>query len=468
MRYRLRVAIGLMLVPFLNACSKADTQLQQVLERGELQVITRNAATAYFEGPEGPRGIEYDLAKGFADSLGVKLKVVPSTNVSDVLHRLGKNEGDLAAAGLTVTAAREKMFRFTPPYQTVNQKVVYRSGNRRPANVADLAGRRLEVVSDSSHAERLRNLQQDYPYLAWAENSSVDSEELLTLVWERVVDFTVADSNELILNQRYYPELKVAFDLTDPEPLAWAFRRDKDDSLYLAAVDYFQRIEEDGTLAQLMERNYGHVEDFDFVGSRIFQRYMATRLPTYLPHFQRAAETTGLDWRLLAAMGFQESHWDPNAISPTGVKGIMMLTLVTASDLGIAERTDPVQSINGGARYLKELIALVGKRIGGPDQLWFAVAAYNVGLGHLEDARVITQIRGGNPDLWKDVKQNLPLLTKQAWFSRTKYGYARGYEPVKYVENIRSYYDILVWSTDQTRPIPRPDPRFISVLGLQL
>lgn len=307
MRYRKRVAIGLLLVPFLHACSKADTQLQRVLERGELQVITRNAATTYYEGPDGPRGIEYDLAKGFADSLGVKLKIIPATNVSEVLHQLGKGEGDLAAAGLAVTAGREKEFRFTPPYQTVRQKVVYRSGSRRPKSVEDLAGH-LEVVSDSSHAERLRTLQQNYPYLSWAENSSVDTEELLTLVWERVVDYTVADSNELILNQRYYPELREAFDLANPEPLAWAFRRDHDDSLYQAAVDYFQRIEEDGTLSQLMERNYGHVEKFDFVGSRIFQRYMETRLPAYLPHFQQAAAATGLDWRLLAAVAFQESH----------------------------------------------------------------------------------------------------------------------------------------------------------------
>jgi len=146
----------------------------------------------------------------------------------------------------------------------------------------------------------------------------------------------------------------------------------------------------------------------------------------------------------------------------------MMLTSVTAADLGVERRTDPTQSIEGGARYLKELLARVPERISDPDRLWFALASYNVGAGHLEDARILTEQRGGNPDLWKDVKESLPLLSKRAFYMRTRYGYARGAEPVKYVENIRSYYDILLWSTDQTRPVPRADGRFISFLGIQL
>ncbi|HLP31418.1 MAG TPA: membrane-bound lytic murein transglycosylase MltF [Geothrix sp.] len=466
MRKRKRIAIGLMLVPFLQACSQADTQLERVLQKGELRIITRNAATTYYEGPEGPRGIEYELAQGFAESLGVKLKVVPAANVADVLHRLGEGDGDLAAAGLTDTPAREVEFRFTPPYQTITQQVVYRVGSRRPATPADLKGK-MEVVSDSSHAERLKALRGSYPSLAWDENGSVDSEELLALVWDRVVDYTVADSNELALNQRFYPELRVAFDISDAQPLAWAFRKESDDSLYLAAVDYFQRIEEDGTLSRLVERNYGHVENFDYVGSRTFQRHVEARLPSYQPFFQRAAMDNDLDWRLLAAMAYQESQWDPKAISPTGVKGMMMLTSLTASDLGVDRRTDVDQSIDGGARYLKDLLTRLPGRIDYPDRLWFALAAYNVGLGHLEDARVLTEMRGGNPDLWKDVKESLPLLSKRTWYLRTRYGYARGNEPVKYVENIRSYYDILLWSTDQSRPVPRTDSRF-SFMGIQL
>ncbi|MCK9531656.1 MAG: membrane-bound lytic murein transglycosylase MltF [Gammaproteobacteria bacterium] len=450
MRNRFRLALGLMLLPLLSACNQAGTQLERVLERGELRIITRNAATTYYEGPEGPRGMEYELARGFADALGVRLSVVTATNATGVLHGLQRGKADLAAAGLSITDARQANLRFTPPYQTVTQQVVYRAGAPRPKNASELTGR-LEVVSDSSHVDRLRLLQAQHPELSWAENGNVDSEELLTLVWEKVLDYTIADSNEVVLTRRFYPELKVAFELAEPKSLAWAFRRDHDDSLYQAAVAYFEEIRADGTLDQLLERHYGHLEEFDFVGARLFQAHVQQRLPAYLPLFQKVAASNALDWRLLAAMGYQESHWNPHAVSPTGVRGLMQLTRVTARDLGIAERTDPVQSIEGAGRYLRGLIDRVPERIPYPDRLWFAVAAYNVGYGHLEDARILTEMRGGNPDRWMDVKNSLPLLSKQAWYKKTRYGYARGHEPVKYVENIRSYYEVLAWTTGQIR-----------------
>lgn len=449
-RTRQRLALGLMLLPLLSACNQASTQLDRVLERGELRIITRYAATTYFDAPDGPRGMEYELARGFADALGVRLAVVTEPNVSGVLSGLRQGKADLAAAGLSITDSLQFDFRFTPPYQSVTQQLVYRAGNRRPEAITRLEGQ-LEVVSDSGHVDRLHLLKREYPELSWVENRRVDSEELLTLVWEKMVDYTIADSNEVTLNRRFYPELRVAFDLPESSSLAWAFRREQDDSLYQAAVRYFEGIRADGTLEQLLERHYGHLEQFDFVGARIFQAHVRERLPAYLPLFQEVAAAHGLDWRLLAAMGYQESHWNPDAVSPTGVRGLMMLTNLTARDLGVAKRTDPVQSIEGAGRYLRGLLDRVPERIAYPDRLWFAVAAYNVGFGHLEDARVITQTRGGNPDRWMDVKANLPLLTKQSWYKRTKYGYARGNEPVRYVENIRSYYDILVWGTDPSR-----------------
>ena len=156
-----------------------------------------------------------------------------------------------------------------------------------------------------------------------------------------------------------------------------------------------------------------------------------------------------MDWRLLAAVGYQESHWDPDAVSPTGVKGLMMLTQDAAKDIGIKDREDPQQSILGGAKYLASMHKRIPDRIPEPDRTWLALAAYNVGLGHLEDARMLTLKNKGDADKWVDVKKNLPLLTKEKWFKQTRYGYARGREPVRYVENVRTYYDILVWITDQ-------------------
>jgi membrane-bound lytic murein transglycosylase F len=432
----------------LTACEKPPPLLEQIKQQNELIVITRNSATTYYEGPGGPTGFEYELAKLFADYLGVELHVVIPPNFNDILPLVALGDAHLAAAGLTVTEKRRSKVRFGPTYHRITPQLVYRSGSYRPRSPAQLKGT-LEVVAGSSHEERLETLKQEYPDLEWEARPNQSSEELLTLVWQQLIDYTVADSHELAVNRHYYPELKPAFDLDEPQPLAWAFPRTDDDSLYLAAQAFFTRIEQDGTLEQLIERYFGHIETFDYVGTRRYQAHVEQRLPAYRDLFVEAAEDNGMDWRLLAAMGYQESHWDPDAVSPTGVRGLMMLTRNAAKDLDIQNRSDPAQSIQGGAEYLSRMVARLPEQIAEPDRTWLALAAYNVGLGHLEDARKLTLKNKGDPNKWVDVKKNLPLLSKEKWFKQTRYGYARGREPVRYVENIRTYYDILVWLTEQ-------------------
>jgi membrane-bound lytic murein transglycosylase F len=432
----------------LSGCGKGPTLLEQVRQQNELVVLTRNSPTTFYEGPEGPGGLEYDLVKRFSESLGVELRIVVPENFNEILPLVIRGDAHLAAAGLTVTAKRQEKVRFGPVYQEITPMLVYRVGSGQPKTPGDLKGL-LEVVAGSSHDERLQELQADYPSLSWEAVEDVESEELLINVWQQLIDYTVADSNELTINRRYYPELRPAFALSEPEPLAWAFARGDDDSLYNAATDFFEEIEEDGSLDQLIERYYGHITEFDYVGTRSYQAHIEQRLPNYREMFREAAAEYGLDWRLLAAVGYQESHWNPQAVSPTGVRGIMMLTRAAAKDLDIKDRLDPEQSIHGGAHYLHNMIRRVPERVPEPDRTWLALAAYNVGLGHLEDARVLTQKNKGDYDKWIDVKQNLPLLSQKKWFQQTRYGYARGREPVRYVENIRSYYDILVWYTER-------------------
>jgi len=442
--------VALLAPLLLTSCSR-PTQLERVLKAKELRVLTRNTATTYYEGASAPAGIEYDLAKGFADELGVRLKLVPVNNVNDVLTQLSAGQADFAAAGLLVTNARREWLRFTPPYQEVTPQLVYRLGKPKPADLDHLDGT-LEVIANSGDLDRLRFLQRQHPTLKWVENRNADTEDLLAAVWQQSIDYTVADSNEVAVFRRFYPELRIAFDLGRPQKLAWAFRRNGDNSLYQRAVAYFKKIKQNGRLAQLLERYYGHVNEFDYVGTRAFLRDIRKRLPKYRPLFKEAAAKTGIDWRLLAAMAYQESHWNPHAVSPTGVRGIMMLTKATAGQLGIERRTDPAQSIEGGARYLKRLLGRFPSDIENPDRIWLATAAYNVGYGHLQDARIITKDRGGNPDHWSDVKAALPLLHKKRWNEKVPHGYARGREAVRYVENIRGYYDTLVWLTDQEQP----------------
>jgi len=381
----------------LAACGRPDTIVEQIKERGELIVVTRNAATTYYEGPHGPTGLEYDLANLFAKRLGVELKIVVPENFSDILSMVEQGDADIAAAGLTITPERQRRVRFGPSYQTIMPQLIYRSGNNRPKSIDELSGI-LEVITGSSHEESLRALQKEHPELRWSSNPSLDSAELLQMVWSQLIDYTVADSNDVAIHQRFYPELRVAFDIGEPDKLAWAFMAGADDSLSQAAETFFEKLRASGQLKELLERHYGHVQDFDYVGTRSYMRHINQRLPDFIPLFESAAAETGLDWRLLAAVGYQESHWDIHAQSPTGVRGLMMLTHNTMKFLGLDDRLDPEQSIRGGARYIKINKDRLPDRISEPDRTWLALAAYNVGYGHLEDARVLTQKRGGNPD----------------------------------------------------------------------
>ena len=350
-----------------------------------------------------------------------------------------------------MTKEREKLLRFSPPYQTITQEVVYNANKSRPRNLDDLDGI-FEVIAHSSHSERLGELQLQHPDLSWIENKEADSTELLSLVSEGLIDYTVADSNEVAINRRFYPELKVAFNLSAPQELAWAFPKTADTSLYDEATRFFDELKQTGELDRILKNNYEHASNFDYAGTNAFLGQIHNRLPGYRNYFEEAAKLYNFDWRLLAALSYQESHWRPLAVSHTGVRGIMMLTKATAKHLGVEERTDARESILGGARYLRALIDKLPDDIKEPDRTWIAVAAYNVGFGHVEDARVITERRGNNPDKWIDIKASLPYLAKRKWYKKTRFGYARGWEPVRYVENIRSYYDILVWRLGKEQP----------------
>lgn len=441
-------------VALLGACDDPPTSLEKVHSRGELVVGTRFAATTYYKGAGGSTGLEYDLARLFANQLGVDLRLKVADSFSKILPWVVEGQVDLAAAGITVTERRQEYVRFGPSYHTVTAQLVRRLGNPISNQFDGLAGR-LEVVAGSSHVEYLQKAKRRHPSLTWVENYELESESLLFMVSSGKIDFTVADSNEITMNRFLYPDLKVAFDVSLPEPLAWAFPIGPDDSLYKEAQAFFARIKEDGTLGRLMDRYYGHLPEFNYVGTSSFLKHIRTRLPKYRELFMQGGDAIGEDWRLLAAIGYQESHWNPKAVSPTGVRGIMMLTRNTTEYLGLNNRVDPQQSILGGARYFSLVKKKVPARISEPDRTWLALAAYNIGFGHLEDARKLTEGQGGNPDKWVDVKERLPLLSQSKWYRSTEYGYARGQVSVQYVENVRSYYDILIWATQRNRALLR-------------
>lgn len=460
----MRLVAIVALALLLGTCSPSLDRLEQIEREGVLRVVTRNAPTTYYIGSEGPVGPEYDLALGFAEYLGVELEIYTVDNLSQVLPELLSGRAHVAAAALTITPARQQEVEFGPVYRRVTQQLVYRRGSWRPRQLDQVIGGRLEVVAESSYVDTLEALRLTLPGLTWLEHPTAETQELLAQVADGVIDYTIADSTAVLVNRYFHPDIRVAMDVSEPQPIAWAFRGGEDRSLLERAEAYFAEAAANGTIAEIMDRYYGHTDRFDYVGTRTFLRHVEDRLPEYQAWFQEAAAQHGFDWRLLAALAYQESHWNPRAVSPTGVRGLMMLTQDTADAMGVEDRNDPEQSIRGGTAYLRRVIGKIPDRIPEPDRTWMALAGYNIGFGHLEDARRITEGRGLDPDRWAHVRDSLPLLTQKKWYQGTRFGYARGWEPVRYVDNIRRYYEILGWITAETR-VSRPNGR--SAPGLE-
>lgn len=439
-------AIGILLL--LGGCAEEPSALERAQAEGVLRVITRNSPATYFQDRNGETGFEYELVKRFADDLDLELQIETADNLDELFARLGKPGGPvLAAAGLVESDGRQQVARFSTPYLEVTPQIIYRNGQQRPTRPDDLLDKRILVLKGSSHAEQLAALKVEFPGLNYEESAAVEVVDLLRMVDEGQIDLTLVDSNELAMNQVYFPNVRVAFDLGDSQSLAWAVAPGEDTSLLDEVNAFLQRAQQNGSLQRLKERYYGHVDVLGYVGAYTFAKHLQQRLPRYEKHFRQAAQVQGLDWRLLAAMGYQESLWQPSATSKTGVRGLMMLTLRTAQAMGVSNRLDPKQSIDGGAKYIVHVKELLPESIQEPDRTWFALAAYNVGGGHLEDARKLTEAEGLNPDKWLDVQKILPRLSQKQWYSKTRYGYARGGEPVHFVRNIRRYYDILTWVT---------------------
>ena len=443
-----RLTIIVIVSALLGTCSSAPPILDQVLETGVLRVVTRDSPTSYTISPDGPSGPEFDLVQAFAEDLGVALVIEPVASVSEILPMLLSGDAHMAAAGLSITDSRQEFLNFGHPYETVDVHLIYKLGTGKPRSLDEILDRSIEVMAGSSHVDLLETIQESYPTLTFTENADATVAELLTKVAMGEVDLTIADSTDFNVQRHFYPDLRVAIDLDIDDPLAWGFPKGNGDTLLATADDFLIRSDRAGLLTQVHDRYYGYTKKFDYVGTRNFIRHYNNRLPRYREWFEEAGEEWGVDWRLLAAIGYQESHWRSQAVSPTGVRGLMMLTQATAEYLGIDDRLDPKNSIFGGAQFYARQTERVADTVDEPDRTWMALAAYNVGFNHLKDARMIVEWQGGDPDTWVDISEALPLLAQRKWYSRVPYGYARGWEPVLYVNNIRAYYNILKWLTE--------------------
>lgn len=465
--------VALLATQLLAGCARQDS-LDRILERGELRVVSRNSPTTWYTDKSGTTGFEYALAADFAASLGVELVMVPAYSLPDIFQRLDRDDADLAAAGLSLGDQRAADFPHSVAYAEDRPQVIYVSGTFRPREPEAMEGMSLVTLAGAVHNQLLEELRQErVPDLEWREIGAPDAMELLDMVNFGKAQLAIVPASEFAVQKGLYPRLKVAFDLGPPRELVWYLQPGGDQQRLLQRLnDFFEEGLTGGTLAALRKEQFSQGREVANISSRRFSRKIRDTLPEYQELIRKVAAEYQMDWTLLAAIAYQESHWDPLATSPTGVRGLMMLTEPTAEELGVKDRLDPAESLRGGARYLKILKRRLPERITDPDRTFLALAAYNIGRAHLEDARVLTQRQGGDPDLWSDVMLRLPLLESRKYCNDLKYGYARGQEAATYVRNIRHFHAILEWQDiASNRPVPpvRVDDHLPEVLrGMKL
>jgi len=450
--------LALLIACIAFGCEEAPKPIAPVAQSGELVVLTVNGPSTFFEDAQGlPSGFEYDLATLFAKELKVKPAFVVIDNPAKIDQFLRAGQAHLAAAALARHFDFPGGLAWGPSYFTTQHQIVGRTGDWKPKSLQDIADKRVGVI-DESVAEYLLSIPSQ---LAAARierlPAGTSTADLLEQVAAGKLDYALVESTRFTLARRFFPQLDVAFNVGKPVDYAWLVSTVDKKRILDAARPFFERIRKDGTLKRLLDRYYGHAARITAVDSGTLLERLVTHLPKLKPFFEEAELASGTDWRLIAAIGYQESHWDPSAASPTGVRGLMMLTEETADRLQIKNRLDARDSILGGARYFALLREQMSPRIPEPDRTYLALAAYNLGLGHLEDARILAQKSGLNPDRWQDVRQVLPKLSEPESFLTLKHGYARGFEAMQLVDNVRNYYDILTHMEPRASPLlPHP------------
>ncbi|WP_373974689.1 membrane-bound lytic murein transglycosylase MltF [Chitinibacter sp. SCUT-21] len=427
----------------LFGCGESNqARVQQVLpwsETKELVVLVQNGPTALYVNAEGNyAGLEYDLVTQFAQKNNLKVRFLVSSNYADMLERLKRREAHMAVGG-----PRDDVpgLIYGSAYQDVNATLIFSSKVSESAALKALHDGRSTLNTLPQYVNALNKIKQKSPALNWHVVPNGDSESLIEQVSQGKLDYALVDSHAAEVAQNYYPNIVRSREIEGAQQLAWAM---PENDIYLQVLisGFFQQQVADGTMRRLHDRYYGHVNRVDQLDALAYLGRIQSTLPRYKEWFQEAEQRTGLDWRLIAALSYQESHWNPDAVSPTGVRGMMMLTNETAQRMNV-DRTNPYESIIGGAKYIQLLKETLADRAPEPDRTWLALAAYNIGLGHLIDARTLAVRMKKDPNSWTDVKSVLPLLRKPEYFSTLKYGYARGGEPVIFVESLQSYYDIL-------------------------
>ena len=404
-------------------------------------------------GPDGrPHGFEHDLIVAFASERKLPLIVKPVDSAATLSAKLASGEAHVGIGGLyrppvalppNGVDGAALPIAWTRGFHEVEPVVIHASDGFRPKAWSDLKGAVVGYIASTGLDADVARLAEKYADVRFMALDLPSADALIARVSEGRVDYALVSSLQAAIARNVHLNFDVAFPVGGKLELAWLVAHG-DESLRDKLDAFLAQARGNGTIDRLAQRYFGHAREVRRIDAGVFQDRMRTVLPDYRKFFLDAQEATGIEWRLLAAVAYQESQWEPLATSETGVRGFMQLTEDTARYLGVNDRMDPRASVLGAARYLRDLKGRLPGRIPEPDRTWLALAAFNIGLGHLEDARVLAQRQKLDPDAWQDVKQALPLLALPEHYEKAKLGYARGGMPVAFVDRVRGYYDILL------------------------
>jgi len=420
-----------------------------VLDAGELRVISRNGPTTYYEGANGLTGFGYKLVKGFANQLGVKLVIINESQ--SPLARLLNGQEDLVAAAITTAEVGSLPIRFADSHHRIQFELISRVNRSIPTSMEKLAGLEVNVTPEIAKHPAIQAIMTANPSVNWRLVETNDQAELLAKVNRGEIKLAIVDSDTFQLHQYSFPKTQTAMTLGEPQDIAWAFTEGADKSLFNQAQYYLRKIKQSGKLEAITAEFFEQQDEMNSISALLLSQHLEQRLTPHMDDMKRASEMFNLDWRLLAAIGYTESQWLTDIESPTGVRGMMMLTKQTAKAMGVEDRENPRQAIFGAAKLFRYLLDKLPASIQGEDRVHFALASYNQGMGHIEDARKLTRRMGGDPNQWQDVRQRLPLLSLSQYYSHARHGYMRGKEPVAYVDKVWNYYKMMVWHEQQAQ-----------------
>ena len=457
--------LKILLIGLFSLLSACGEQLPQLPHRAlpfptpaqhDLIVLISNGPLTYYADDKGALlGIEHDLVEAFAQELGVGVKYLV-VSPQEIEPSLQAGKAHLAVAWLPLPTDNTQ--KATPEILQSTDVLIQHEASLPLNDRSELRGRTVHALSGSRQLATLLALQKEIPDLQVVEYRDGDFFSLLEMLSRRQADLIAIDSMLVQIAAQFVPSLQATLELGESHPVVWWLGSKPNAELLTRASAFVDRAQRDGTLAKLEDRYFGHVRRLKQADIVAFLGKIETVLPKLRKHFLAAQAITGLDWRLIAAIAYHESQWDPEATSPTGVRGIMMLTAETADRLGVGNRLDVRESILGGARYINILKDLQANDVAEPDRTWLALASYNIGPGHFNAARTLARQIGADPTAWYEMKRVLPLLAQPKYYERLKSGRARGGEAVLLVENIRSYHDILVRNQPHESISPRVEP----------